>query len=92
MGNKAWKNSLISDDKYLDLAGNLVYHANHGQRSLGTDFETGEQLGDLDELISSEVFCNLCGKPFKNKKEIVKTVGKKTYCKDCLDGVHPRGK
>lgn len=79
------KNSLISDEKVTDLAGNLVYLSNHGERKLGVDFETGEELADLNEIISIGLACNRCGKPIDKKKEIIKRVGNKIYCKDCID-------
>ena len=86
------KNSLVSNEKVTDLAGNLVYLTNHGERVLGTDFNTGEELEELDKVISTDVVCNLCGIPFDKKKKICKTVGQKVYCKDCIDQVNPRGK
>ena len=79
------KNSLISNEKVTDLAGNSVYLANHGERVLGVDFETAEELADLDEIISIGLACTLCGKPIDKKKEIIKRVGNKIYCKDCTD-------
>lgn len=79
------KNSLISNDKVTDLAGNLVYLSNHGERRLGLDVFTQEELADLDEIISIGLACNLCGKPIDKKKDIKKRVGNKIYCKDCID-------
>lgn len=79
------KNSLVSNEKVTDLAGNLVYLTNHGERELGTDFDTGEELADLNKVISTDVQCNLCGIILDKKDKICKTVGKKVYCKSCLD-------
>lgn len=78
------KNSLIPDT-YVDLRGDTVNYPNAGERELGVDFETGEELADLDEIISIGLACNLCGKPIDKKKDIIKRVGNKIYCKDCID-------
>lgn len=89
MAKETWKNSLIKDT-YVDLRGVTVDYPNKGQRELGLDFETGEELADLNEIISTSLNCEICGIPFEKKKDICKTVGKKVYCKDCIDQSNPR--
>ena len=86
------KNSLVSNEKVTDLAGNLVYLSNHGERVLGTDFNTGEELEELDKVISTSLNCDRCGISFDKKSEIKSKKANKVYCKSCIDQVNPRGK
>jgi formylmethanofuran dehydrogenase subunit E len=70
MGREVRKNTLITDGVYA------------GERELGVDFFTGEQLADLDAEISHDFVCDRCGFPLKVKP--AKTNGL-YLCKKCID-------
>jgi hypothetical protein len=86
MGYSVYKNDVISSDAFTDLAGTEQYRAYKGERRLGLDFETGLNLADENEVLSYDIWCDVCGEPVKSKKELVKVDGW-WRCKDCIDEV-----
>lgn len=82
---ETYKNDVISSDPYTDLAGNTQYRAGYGTRRLYIDFESRAYEADENEVLSSDIVCDICGVPVKkNKNELVKQNG--FYrCKMCID-------
>lgn len=66
-----------------DIAG-ITNTNNVGETNLGTDFFTGEELADTDEVLSIEIVCDRCGRFIKEKSELTKQAGFKV-CKRCFD-------
>ena len=81
---EVYKNDLISASSFTDLAGNTVYKAGYGTRRLYLDFISGSYEADENELLSTMLVCDLCGKPAKKKGELQEVNGFQR-CKDCID-------
>lgn len=79
---EVYKNKLI--ETYED-AGGITNTAYDGETTLGTDFFTGEELEDLDEVISRRIVCDRCGCPPKRKTDLIKQNGW-MICGSCIDG------
>jgi hypothetical protein len=78
---EVYKNSVIVP--YEDDAG-ITNTAYSGERILGTDFFTGEELADLDDVISRRFICDRCGFQPNEKSELIKQNGF-MVCWRCLD-------
>jgi len=70
MGREIRKNIQITSGVYA------------GERELGVDFFTGEELGELNEIISHNFVCDRCGFPLKHKPPKHNGL---YLCKKCID-------
>lgn len=66
-----------------DCAG-ITNTNNVGETNLGTDFFTGAELADTDEILSIELVCSMCGRFVKSKSELTKQAGV-MVCRRCKD-------
>ena len=83
MAYEVYKNSVISEDSFVDLAGNTMYYPNKGERELGVDLD-GDELADEDEILAVTLVCDRCGIPVDKKTDLTEQNGF-LRCKNCLD-------
>lgn len=94
MGRETYKNTRVSSDPYVDLAGNTMYLPNAGELQVPTTpFESRQQYnidGTLTSMpaenarLSYSVFCDICGVPVDSKDKLTKIDGR-SRCKECID-------
>ena len=82
---EVYKNDVISSDSFTDLAGNTVYRANYGERRLGLDFISGINEADEDDLLSTAIVCDICGKPVKKSEDELTEQNGYMVCDECID-------
>lgn len=75
------KNSVITP--YEDTGG-ITNTNRSGERALGTDFYTGEELADLDTTLSRMTVCPRCAEPLKRHEPMIKQGGHRVCCR-CAD-------
>ena len=95
MAKDVYKNDLISATPFTDLGGETAVKAHGGERRLGsTAAFLGVQSINIDgsttsypalnEVISTQLICGVCGVPVGKKKKMVKQNGV-LRCPRCLD-------
>jgi hypothetical protein len=83
MAYEVYKNDILPSGTLTDLAGNTRTHPYGGETRLGVDLFTGEELAEVNEVISISLTCDRCGRPTPRKG--LKKQGGYLVCKDCYD-------
>lgn len=76
-----YKNSIIAAKPDCGGVTNTTYD---GERVLGVDFNTGDELDDLDVVMSRHRVCDRCGRYLKYGERTIKQNGWEV-CRGCVD-------